>query len=210
MGFVLDWPRGRTVGREMKIVIAGILGGIAMFVWTSIAHVALPLGQIGFSQIPHESSVLSGLHESIGASSGLYFFPWTDMKSKNAVAEEAAKMKANPSGLLIYRPPGAVAMTNSTLAIELVKEIIVAIIAAFLLSLAILPGYLPRVGFVALVGIVATLTTNASYWNWYSFPGDYTLAAMTTDVVGYLAAGFVIAGVLKRRTSWRPMAVSAA
>lgn len=193
----------------MKIVIAGILGGIAMFVWTSIAHVALPLGQIGFSQIPREGPVLSALHESIGAGSGLYFFPWTDMKGKNAVAEEAAKMQTNPSGLLIYRPPGALAMTTETMAIEFAKEVLVAIIAAFLLSLAVLPSYLSRVGFVALVGIVATLTTNASYWNWYSFPGNYTLAAMTTDVVGYLAAGLVIAAVLKRRTSWRPMAVAA-
>lgn len=154
--------------------------------------------------------MLSVLNDFMGAGSGIYFFPWTDMKGKNAVAEEAAKMQSNPSGLLIYRPPGALAMTTRTLAIELAKEILVAIIAAFLLSRAGLSGYWARSGFVALVGFVATLTTNASYWNWYSFPADYTLAAMITDVVGYLAAGLVIALVLKRRTSWRAMAAAPA
>ena len=31
----------------MRILLAGILGGIAMFIWTSIAHMALPLGKLG-------------------------------------------------------------------------------------------------------------------------------------------------------------------
>ena len=32
---------------SMKILLAGILGGIAMFIWTSIAHLAFPLGEAG-------------------------------------------------------------------------------------------------------------------------------------------------------------------
>jgi hypothetical protein len=31
----------------MRILVAGILGGIAMFIWTSIAYMALPLGEAG-------------------------------------------------------------------------------------------------------------------------------------------------------------------
>jgi hypothetical protein len=30
-----------------------------MFVWTSIAHVALPLGEAGINEIPNESAVLN-------------------------------------------------------------------------------------------------------------------------------------------------------
>jgi hypothetical protein len=187
----------------MRIIIAGLVGGIAMFVWTSIAHVALPLGQIGFSAIPVEAPVLAAMHQSIGDRAGLYFFPWTDMKSKDAMAVEAARMKANPSGLLIYRPPGAVAMDPTTLIVEFVKEVLVSLIGAFLLSRAIVSGYAARAGFVALVGIAATLTTNVSYWNWYAFPADYTLAAMAIEVVGYLAAGLAIAAILKPRSAYQ-------
>src|SRR5438128_10291577 len=34
----------------MKILLAGILGGIVMFIWTSIAHMALPLGEAGIRE----------------------------------------------------------------------------------------------------------------------------------------------------------------
>jgi hypothetical protein len=188
----------------MRIFLAGLAGGIAMFVWTSIAHVALPLGQIGFSQIPDEAPVLAAMQQAIGNGSGLYFFPWTDMKSSNAMAEETAKLKVNPSGLLIYHPPGAPGMTGAMLLTEFAKEVLVSLIAAFLLSRTVLFSYAARVGFVASVGLAATLTTNASYWNWYGFPASFTLAAMVTELAGYLAAGLAIAAILKRDRSLRP------
>jgi len=183
----------------MRIVIAGIVGGIAMFVWTSIAHIALPLGQVGLSQIPNEKLVVSAMQSSIGARTGLYFFPWTDMKSSDAMAQVEAKMKVSPSGLLIYHPPGASGMTAQMLIVEFVKEVVVSLIAAFLLAQAILVSYAARVGFVALTGLAAGLTTNVSYWNWYGFPGDYTVAYAAIDIIGYIVAGLAIAAILKRR-----------
>jgi len=184
----------------MKIILAGIAGGVAMFVWSSIAHVALPLGQIGFREIPHERTVLESMHQSIGDQSGLFFFPWTDMKNPNAMAEETARMKIEPSGLLIYHPPGTVGMSVRMLIVEFVKETIVSLIAAFLLAQTLLAGYLARAGFVALTGLAAGITTNVSYWNWYGFPTDYTFAYASTDVIGYVAAGLAIAAILKRAT----------
>jgi hypothetical protein len=38
----------------MKILLTGILSGIVMFICTSIAHMALPLGEAGIGEIPHE------------------------------------------------------------------------------------------------------------------------------------------------------------
>ena len=185
----------------MRIVIAGIVGGIAMFVWTSIAHIALPLGQVGFSQIPNEKPVLSAMQNSIGSRSGLYFFPWTDMKSSDAMAQVEAKMKTNPSGLLVYHPPGAAGMTTQMLIIEFIKEVVVSLIAAFLLAQTILLSYAARAGFVALTGLAAGLTTNVSYWNWYGFPADYTSAYSAIEIIGYIVAGLAIAAILKRRAT---------
>lgn len=190
----------------MRVILAGVAGGIAMFIWTSVAHVALPLGEIGFSQIPGEAAVLASMHHAIGESHGLYFFPWTDMSRSDAMAEAAAKEKVNPSGLLIYRPPGSNdGMTATMLAAEFAKEVAVSLIAAFLLARTALYTYAARVGFVAAIGLAATLTTNVSYWNWYGFPATYTLAAMITEFVGYVAAGLAIAVILKRDRSLRPM-----
>ena len=183
----------------MRIFIAGIVGGIAMFVWTSIAHIALPLGQIGFSQIPNEKPVLNAVQDSIGSHSGLYFFPWTDMKSSDAMAQAEAKLKVNPSGLLVYHPPGANGMTTRLLIVEFLKEVVVSLIAAFLLAQTVLATYAARVGLVGLTGVAAGLTTNISYWNWYGFPADYTGAYAAIDIIGYLAAGLAIAAVVRRK-----------
>ena len=71
----------------MKILLAGVLGGIVMFVWTSIAHMALPLGEAGINEIPNESAVLSAMQSSIGDKTGLYIFPGLGV-GKNATREE--------------------------------------------------------------------------------------------------------------------------
>jgi hypothetical protein len=50
----------------MRIILAGVLGGIVMFIWTSIAHMVLPLGETGIREIPNESRVLAALHDNLG------------------------------------------------------------------------------------------------------------------------------------------------
>ena len=71
----------------MKILLAGILGGIVMFIWTSIAHMALPLGEAGLGEIPNESTVLSAMQSNIGEQTGLYVFPGRGL-GKNATRQE--------------------------------------------------------------------------------------------------------------------------
>jgi hypothetical protein len=69
----------------MKILLAGIFGGIAMFIWTSIAHLLLPLGEAGISEIPNESAVLGAMQSNIGDQTGLYIFPeWASEKMRPA------------------------------------------------------------------------------------------------------------------------------
>ena len=51
---------------DMRILLAGILGGIVMFVWRSIAHMALPLVEAGINEVPNESAVLGAMQSNIG------------------------------------------------------------------------------------------------------------------------------------------------
>jgi predicted secreted protein len=57
-----------------RVLLAGILGGIAMFVWTTIAHMVLPLGEAGFREIPDEQSVVGAMNSAIGDQAGFIFF----------------------------------------------------------------------------------------------------------------------------------------
>ena len=71
----------------MRILLAGILGGIVMVVWTLIAHMGLPLGEARTNEIPSESVVLSAMQSSKGEKTGLNIFPGLGV-GKNATCEE--------------------------------------------------------------------------------------------------------------------------
>jgi hypothetical protein len=186
----------------LRVLIAGVLGGIAMFVWTSIAHVATPLGRIGFSQITNEAPVLAAMQSAMADKPGLYFFPWVDPADPNMEKNYQEKMRANPSGLILYRPPSAnEGMTPVQLAEEFSKELVQTLIAAFLLSLTTLGAYIARVGFVALIGVSAGIATNVSYFIWFGFPWDYTAAYASIEIIGGLVAGLVIAAIVRGRTA---------
>ena len=187
-----------------RILLAGILGGIAMFLWSSVAHVMLPLGQTGIKEIPNEASVLSAMYTSLGQKSGMYMFPGMELgahptreQDQAAMQHYGEKLAGNPSGLLIYHPPGAKALTPGQLATEFLTQLAEALIVVFLLARTRLTSFGSRVGFVALVGFLAAITTNISYWNWYGFPASYTAAYMTIEIVGYLVIGIVAALVMK-------------
>jgi hypothetical protein len=182
----------------IRIAIAGVLGGIAMFFWASLAHLATPLASVGISRIPNEQAVLRPMHTAMGETSGLYLFPWMDGQGGDAMKAYEAKLAAQPSGLLIYHPPGASSLEASQLVTEFASELIQSLIAAALLAWAAISGYWLRVGFVSLIGVAAGITTNISYWNWYGFPSDYTAVYGGIEIVGYVAAGLVIAAVLPR------------
>src|SRR5438270_3223996 len=125
----------------MKILLAGILGGIVMFIWTSIAHMFLPLGEVGISEIPNESAVLSAMQSNIGEQTGLYIFPGLGV-GKNASRQEKSeamkhmseKMAANPSGILMYHAPGRPSTLGKWLGIEFGTELLEAILVMFLLA----------------------------------------------------------------------------
>jgi len=146
----------------MKILLAGILGGIVMFIWTSIAHMFLPLGEAGISEIPNESAVLSAMQSNIGEQTGLYIFPGPGV-GKNATRQEkneamkhmADKMATNPSGILMYHGPGRSLTLGKWLGIEFGTELLEAILVVVLLAQTGIASFAGRVGFVLLAGILA-------------------------------------------------------
>lgn len=186
-----------------RIFIAGILGAIAMFVWTSVAHMVTPLGSIGFSQMPNEAAMQSALDTNLAQHSGLYFFPWVDPNDPKMMEKSAALEKAHGSGLLLYRPPGAMDATNMgpMLVKEFIKQLVVALIAAYLVSRMVGLTFAGRWSAIVLMYIAGGLVTNASYWIWYEFPLDYTLAQIAVELGSGIAAGAVIAWWLGRRSA---------
>ena len=192
----------------MRILLAGVLGGIAMFAWTSIAHMALPLGEAGIREIPNESSVLSAMQSSMGDTAGLYIFPGLSV-GKNATHDEKneamkqmqQRIAANPSGILMYHPPGRQFAIGKSLAIEFSIEVLQAILVIWLLAQTRIESFAARVGFVLIAGILAAITTNLSYWNWYGFPVVYTASYILVEVIGFVLVGVIAALLLRKRSA---------
>ena len=175
-----------------RILLAGILGGVALFIWGGLSHMALGLGEVGVQVLPHEQPALDAMKASI-PNAGLYYFPQGDASMKLTPAEENG-----PWGILIYHPTGATFAMSRPLLNECILNIVQALIAAFLLSLAAgLGGYPSRVGFVAALGLLATIGVNVEYWNWYGFPVSYTFFYALTEVIGFVCIGLVAAAVIK-------------
>lgn len=184
-------------------ILAGILGGLAFFAWSSIAHVATGIGETGLSELPNEQAVVSALKANVTAP-GLYFFPGyglgpnaTHSQKMAAMKDLAPKIKAGPIGLMVYHPTGYDALSPRQLLTELATNIIQVFLAVLLLGQTTITGFAGRWGFITLAGILAAISTNISYWNWYGFPGNYTVAYISTIAMGFVCAGLVAAALVK-------------
>lgn len=192
-----------------KILVAGVLGGVVLFLWGSISHLVLPLGEIGIKTIPNEAGVMAAMRANL-SERGFYFFPgyeqtpdMSDEERQAVVREWQEKYEAGPIGILIYNPRGRKALSLGQLLTELLSDVLAALVAAFLLAQAAptLAAYGVRVLFVVLLAVFAVLNTTMAYWNWYSFPTDYTLATIADEVIGWALAGAALAALLKPKAS---------
>jgi hypothetical protein len=184
-----------------RILIAGIIGGIVMFIWSFIAHELLPLGELGIKVMPNEDAVTSALQTSLGADPGFYIFPSGGLTPSATREEKEAAMKkaeeqmaAGPAGVLIYNPK-RVFNFPKRLGIEFVTEVVEALLAVFLLGQTGIRGFAGRVGFIFVAGILAAMATNVPYWNWYGFSRVYTFGYMVTQIIGFLLVG-IVAGLV--------------
>ena len=57
-----------------------IVGGVIVFVWSAVAHVATPLGTMGLKPLPDETRQIASF--TAIPSSGMYFFPGMDRSKK--------------------------------------------------------------------------------------------------------------------------------
>jgi hypothetical protein len=189
-----------------RILLAGILGGIVMFVWNFVAHDLLPLGEMGVRLIPNEDAVTSALQTNLGDNSGFYVFPSGGLtpgatrEQKGAAMKKAEEqMAAGAGGVLVYRPK-RIFNFPKRLVIQFATDVAEALLAVFLLAQTRITGFGGKVGFVLTAGILAAITTNVPYANWYGFPKTFTLAQMVMTVVGFLLVGIVAGVIIKPRT----------
>lgn len=185
----------------MRIVITGLIGGAVFFFWGFVAHMLLPIGEMGMKSAANEDSVLAAARDGLPGE-GVYFLPGLapeKMGDAEAVKAYGEKAKANPYLLIIYQPQGK-DMTDMgrQLATQWVSDTLSAFVVAFVLALGAF-GFGKRVLVASAVGLFSWLTISVPYWNWYRFPLDFTLGNLLEQVIGWLLAGAAMAWWLGRK-----------
>lgn len=183
-----------------RVIVAGIVAGVALFLWGAAGHMLTPIGEMGIAAHPHEAMLLPAIQQTT-PQPGLYMFPSIDMTKKPTKEEEQAyneKYKTGPHGILILGPNGEEPMPPSRLAKELFTNILTAIVAAFLLAkLATgLGGYVSGGIMTFLIG---WMSISVPSWNWYAFPAPFVLAELIDQVVAGAIVGLVVGLVLTRK-----------
>jgi len=191
-----------------RILLAGLVGGLVVFVWGAASHMLLPVGEMGLKSMPVNSPLPETMRANL-ADDGLYFFPGREVGRKQTEAEDAVwmtKYKMGPTGLLLYHRSGNSPMSPRLLGVELATDIAGALLLAYLLTQLSAggAGIGSQMRISMLAGIFAWVSISVPYWNWYGFPCAFILAELIDQVVGWTLAGLFMA-LLWRRLERRAM-----
>src|SRR3954468_12383667 len=154
-----------------RIFLAGVLGAVAMFAWTAIAHMVTPLGEAGVENTMDDEALLSAMKSTVKNKDGFYMYPTMGLPPDATHAQQSAamekypeKLEKNPSGFFIFHPAGSRPINmGKFLTVEFITELCEAFLAVWLLAQSRTVTFGGRVCFVTAVGIIAAIATNISY-----------------------------------------------
>jgi hypothetical protein len=183
-----------------KVVIGGILAAVLMFIWSSIAHTALPIGEMGLSTTPGEYAVLAAMKSSM-STPGLYFLPGNEYFTAPPAQKQAAmkaleeKQKTTGAAFVVYHPEGNEGISGKTLGLEFLSDVFAGLILAYALWVALprVVSFSGRVALVTMLGLLPFIVADFSYWNWYGYPLRYEIAQLLDYGVGALFAAVFLA-----------------
>ncbi|MDR7133321.1 putative oligopeptide transporter (OPT) family protein [Lysobacter niastensis] len=185
----------------MRLIVAGIIGGIVMFMWGAVWHMALPFSEAGMKVPPQQQVVLDAIAPTTSGE-GIYMYPSISpekMSDKAAMQAFAEETRGKPYALVVYQPGGN--PINQSMVPNLVKQLVTCILAALVLAWVLSLtawGFGRRVMVAGAMAVFAWIAISLPHWNWYMFPMSFTASALGEQLVGWLLAGAAIAWWLGR------------
>lgn len=185
----------------VRIAVAGIVGGILVFFMGYFEHEVLKWGSRSISSIPQDEAFREHV-KGQNLPPAIYMFPHMSTFQE--------QWKEGPSGLLIVAPKGAPVMAKY-LGLELLTNVIAALIAAWIVSLISADKpFLWRWKVVVLMAIFGWVTLTASYGIWYHFPWPFIRDDLLCTILEWCVGGAAIAGIVSRPLPARSSAKAAA
>lgn len=186
----------------MRTFVAGLIGGIVLFLWGMVAHVVLPIGEMGMRVASNQDAAITALQASTDKGAGVYMIPgmapemW---QNEDAMTAFQTQYKDAPSAFVVWDPtpnPNLQSMA-APLVKQFINDVAIGLLAAWILALAPV-SFGRRVLMGAVLGVIAWLSVSVPYWNWYRFPMDFTVGALLDSGIGLLLASIPMAWWLGR------------
>ncbi len=115
-----------------------LLSAVAVFVVSSVIHMALPIHKSDMKKLPKEDELLAAMRAQ-GVQPGMYMFPSCASMKDMGTPEMQKKLAQGPVGSMTLRPPGGFAMGPS-LAQWFVLSLVIGICAAYVAGMVLGPG----------------------------------------------------------------------
>jgi hypothetical protein len=166
-----------------KFLLYGTLAaGITLFVWQTISNVA----------IPWHAATVTAFTDNAGA-----------VKAVQAIAPTNGVYAAPEGVLLVQSLTPDLADKTKSMGPNMAKQIVIDLIAAFVLCIVV-----ARIGVrrkrdtaltLALAALAIVMIKELSDWNWYGFAASYEIVNIIDLTISFAIAGAVIAWVYKKQ-----------
>lgn len=178
----------------VRIILAGVLGGIVMFMAGAFEHMALNWGGRTIKVLPDDKATRD-FFASQKAEHGVYGFPSAGAHATEAELNELYKQG---NGIIFIGRTGENMMSPMQLGMEAGSNVVVALAAAFIVSrLRVGSGFGLRWLVVLMIGVAAWFSIAASHAIWYRFHWDFVRDELLCATLESALAGLVIAGLVK-------------
>lgn len=155
----------------INFVIASVIGGIILFVWTGFAQNVLPWGVKSVAEHKQGDGVgkaLAGI-----ATSGMVY-----------VKDEVAAFVAIK--------PESYYSVRRYFGIEILTQIGAAVVLTGILALTAGQDDGQRLMIVGLAGLAGVVSIDVQYWNWWGFSNRYTVGVAINRLIGYVLTAVIL------------------
>jgi len=189
-----------------QLGLGTILGAIVLFIWSALAWMVIPWPGEPFRTFTNEKAVVDCVTAN-APQSGNYMVPnepkrtpgMTDDQYKAAVQGAMDQSARGPMILAVVRL-GPMGMTKP-LVIQFLMDLLLALLACFLLLQTDRLSYIARVLFVAAIGVLIWMGGHVEEWNWFSYSTAYLMMELGAIVIGWILAGLLMAKFVRGKSA---------
>lgn len=181
-----------------RILLATILGGIAIFIGGAVSHIAIPLYDKSLLRFNSEEAVTQAITAN-APKSGVYFMPNLPVRTAGMTGAQYAEAKQAAMANMTRGPFvfAGVRLGSINMPELYIKQVLTDLLGAYFLTIILLQlsaqSYWSRVSAAVLVACVAVMIKVAPNATWYGFGSQFLIGDTADAVVRLLAGGLVIA-----------------